>query len=251
MRVQAQALRHRRLLEQHHLEVAAHLTSSKYPPQIRLYKHSICAFLPSPHSCAPSTPSQTRPAHYSDRVPRTPSGAPSTTPRSAQFFTDLCPTSPSWVRYSDHQAIWRTTQTTRYRRPRASGRRSSRQVRIHCTFIPAYPLTLSRAVPHSPKEGHRAARVRYFRQALPRCRRLHVRRLRGTSLQGKPQIRLGLRLARLLGRCAGRCWPAGRWRNGHDEDGDCVQQLRRTSRAYFQGRALWKPQGREALREQY
>jgi NADH-ubiquinone oxidoreductase chain 3 len=70
---------------------------------------------------------QTPQAPSSAPVPHTPSGAHSTTPRSAQSSTALCQIFPSWARYSDLQAAWPITQTTRCRRPRASGRHSSRQ----------------------------------------------------------------------------------------------------------------------------
>jgi hypothetical protein len=47
---------------------------------------------------------------------------------------------------------------------------------------------VDRAIPRPAQQGHRAPRLRNIRQALPDRGRLHLPGLRGTSIQGEPQV---------------------------------------------------------------
>lgn len=131
MRVQAQARRHPAASSASKQLRISFLPNTTWSTT---YKHSTCASPPSLHSCAPSTPSPTPPAPSSAQVPQTPSGAPFTATPNVRLYIDLCQTFLSWVRFSDHLAAWRITQTTHYRRLRANGRRNCRLVRSFSQF---------------------------------------------------------------------------------------------------------------------
>jgi hypothetical protein len=145
------------------LSTISNLAAARLPSKSTLSKltqdHSICASLPSQHSSALSIRSQIQQAPSSDRALQTHSAAQSTAPHSAQLSTDLCQTFPSWVRFSD-LPVCRTTQTTLYRSPRASGKHSYHLVRLPSSTPPArMMLTWPRAIPSSPQKRHRVCRL--------------------------------------------------------------------------------------------
>ena len=88
---------------------------------------------------------------------------------------------------------------------------------------------------HPAQGGHRGPRHGRVQQVLPERGLLQLRRLRRQAVRGRDQVRLWLRLARLLRRGA-RVAGADRGHLGRDgAHGDPVRQLRRAPGARLQG----------------
>lgn len=214
----------------------------KTPPLDLILVHSLSSVRTSPTSLHPS-PQPTYPRQLAPQPRLTPgistcpsraSSRPSPAPSSELPFGDPrpgippashpcgpCPPSPSSATSSAPRPP-RPCRTPTSGRTR-SGAPSSPQV----SPPPSAPIRPSsspaqRTIPRPPPERHGAARHRRVRQALPLLGHLQLRRVRRAAVHGGAEVRLGLWVARLLRRRAGRREALRGPRHGHGEDGDCV-----------------------------